>query len=365
MLGAIRHAVLIGSVQWLMVVSYAWVWMRSRMGWPFGEEKLSRIHRGHARRFKRVASTLKGSNIKVGQLVSLQPHLVPPEYIEEFRSMRDEVTPTPWPEVAAVLAEQLGPLDTHFATIEHEPIASASMAQVHAATLPSGERVAVKVLHPGLERSVAVDMWLLRRLVSFFQLFMARFDLWQIYKEIDRPLRKELDLEAEGRATELLGGEIADLGVIVPTIHWPLTTRRVLTMSFIDGVPLSDRAQMDAWGVDRRALMVVYLRAFFRQAFEGGHFHCDPHPANAFCTPTGALALIDFGMVKQIPEQVRNGLVKEMLGAFLNHPEMYADGIIDRGVVDRRERDRLIEFARETFADEAMRATIFDHDPQS
>ena len=239
------------------------------------------------------------------------------------------------------------------------------MAQVHEATLPSGERVAVKVLHPGLERSVEVDLWLTRRLVGFFQFFFPRLDLWQLYREIEAPLREELDLEAEGRATEVLGAEVEDLGVIVPKIHWEWTTRRVLTMSFIEGVPVSDRAQLDAWGLDRREVANVYLRAFFRQAFEGGHFHCDPHPANVFCTPDGRLAMLDFGMVKRMPEAVRNGLVKELLGGFLNNPDLYADGLMDRGVVQERERPQVLAFARTTFSDEAMRATLFDHDPQS
>ena len=100
MFAAIRHALLIGTVQWLMVASYLWVWLRARVGWPLSDEARSRVHRRHARRFKRAASKLKGGNIKLGQLASMQPHVFPQEYVDEFKSLRDEVEPTPWSEIS-------------------------------------------------------------------------------------------------------------------------------------------------------------------------------------------------------------------------------------------------------------------------
>ena len=172
----------------------------------------------------------------------------------------------------------------------------------------------------------------------------------------------QLDLLHEAKATEELDEALTDIGVIVPKVFWKYTTRRVLTLEFIDGVKIDNLAQLDEWNVDRKALIQTYLQAFFRQAFEGGFFHCDPHPANVFCTREGQLALLDFGMVKRLPDAVRLGIVKEALGGFFNNPKLYADGLIERGVVDEVERDQLEGFAREMFDDASVRSAIFDHD---
>jgi predicted unusual protein kinase regulating ubiquinone biosynthesis (AarF/ABC1/UbiB family) len=362
-LAGIRHFFRIGSVQWLMLIAYIWVWFRRKIRFPHKPEKLSRIHLRHARRFKRAASHLKGANIKVGQLASLQAHILPKEYITELKSLRDEVTPTEYELVAEMIRDEFGkgPLEL-FESFEETPIAAASMAQVHRALLKTGEEVVVKVLHPGLEKSVEIDLWLTRRMIGVLRLIFRQVDLRQLYREAEIPLREELDLIHEGKATEEMAGPLAELDVVVPKVYWEFTSRRMLTLSFIDGVSLSNRAQMDEWKVDRKALMETYLRAFFRLAFEDGYFHCDPHPANAFCMRDGRLALLDFGMVKRMPEYVRVGLVKEILGGFFNNETLYADGIIERGVVDESERETLESFAREIFTDEKMRSAVFDHD---
>jgi predicted unusual protein kinase regulating ubiquinone biosynthesis (AarF/ABC1/UbiB family) len=364
-LTGVWHFLRIGRVQFLLVTSYLWVWFRRRIGLPHKPEALSQLHRRHAQRFRRASSELKGAHIKVGQLASLQAHLLPPEYIEEFKALRDEVQPTSYGRIATLIRHELGQ-DPHaiYDTFDETPIAAASMAQVHRARLRSGEEVAVKILHPGLERSVAIDLWLTRRLVSVLRCFVRRIDLWQLYREAHEALYRELDLVQEGRATEELAAALVDLEVKVPKVYWELSTSRLLTLEFIEGVGIDQRAQLDAWNVDRKALITTYLNAFFRQAFEGGYFHCDPHPGNAFCTPDGQLALLDFGMVHRISEQVRVGLLKEILGGFFRNPKMYADGLIERGIVDERERERLEDFAEHTFNDEKMRATIFDHEAE-
>ncbi len=364
-MSGVRHFFRIAWVQWFMLGAYMWVWFRRKIRLPHSKKKLSKIHRRHARRFRRAASSLKGANIKVGQLASLQAHLLPKEYIEEFKALRDEVEPTPYPLVAEMIRAEFGSDPTElFDEVEAEPIAAASMAQVHRARLKTGEDIVVKVLHPGLERSVDIDLFLMGKLIGVLQLIFRKVDLKQIFKEADESLREELDLIHEGEATEELSAALADVDVIVPKVYWDFTSKRVLALEYIDGVNLDNRAQMDAWEIDRKPLIESYLRAFFRQAFEGGYFHCDPHPANAFCTRDGKLALLDFGMVKRMPESTRVGLVKEIIGGFFGNPQIYADGIIERGVVDESEREQLESFAAEVFSDENMRSTIFDHDPQ-
>jgi predicted unusual protein kinase regulating ubiquinone biosynthesis (AarF/ABC1/UbiB family) len=321
------------------------------------------VHRRNAVRFKQTAMRLKGANVKVGQIASMQQHVLPREYIEELRSLRDAVGATEYSLIAGVIQGELGlrPYEL-FEEFDKVPIAAASMAQVHVAKLRTGEKVVVKVQHPGLERSVAIDLALMRVLFWFIALFAKKIDFRQILSEAAEPLRRELDLHEEGKATEALGAELRPLGVIVPKVHWQYTSRRVITLEFIDGVNVDKVDTIREWKVDRRALMETYVRSFWHQAFGGGLFHADPHPGNVFCTRDGKLALLDFGMVKRLPDNVRNGLQKELFGGIFNHPKLYADGLIEKGAMKEPDRARVEKWAEKIFADPKMRGMIFDHE---
>jgi ubiquinone biosynthesis protein len=349
-----------------MVVSYFWLFVRTKiLRAPLSPEALSAHHRKNARRFKETACRLKGANIKIGQLASMQAHLLPGEYVEELRALRDAVAPTPFVEIAALVTAELGgaPLEV-FAEFDETPIAAASMAQVHAARLKSGEKVVVKVQHPGLERSVAMDLALMGLLLRALSLVFRKFNLLVVLRESEEPLRRELDLVLEGKATEEIGRDLAELGVLVPKVYWEYTRRRVITLGFIEGTNVDCLPKLCEWKVDRVALMQAYLGSFLYQGFVTGMFHADPHPGNVFCTPEGKLALLDFGMVKRLPQHVREGLMKETFGGYFNRPKLYVDGLIQKGAVGERDREKIEIWAKKTFADPAARGLIFDHDPK-
>lgn len=362
---ALAHLAALAWMQSIIVLTYAWVLLRTKvLRWKMSAEAMSAVHRRSARRFKETAARLKGANVKVGQIASMQQHVLPREYIEELRSLRDAVAATDYPLIASVIRSELGrePAEL-FATIDEVPIAAASMAQVHRATLRTGEKVVIKVQHPGLERSVAIDLALMRILFWFVALFVRkRFDIGRVLIEAEEPLRRELDLHLEGEATEALGAELLPLGVIVPKVYWEYSSRRVITLEYIDGVNVDELDQLRAWNVDRRALMETYLRAFWLQAFGGGLFHADPHPGNVFCTPDGRLAMLDFGMVKRLPENVRSGLQKEIFGGMFNSPKLYTDGLIEKGAMREPDRAQVEAWATKMFSDPKMRSMIFDHD---
>jgi len=345
--------------------SYMWVLFRTKvLRWPLAPDALVAVHRRNARRFKTTACRLKGANVKLGQIASMQAHLLPAVVIEELRSLRDAVTPTDSKQVLKLLERELGkPVGELFASFDETPIATASMGQVHAARLEDGRAVVVKVLHPGLERTVEIDLALMRVLLRALRRFIPtkKLDPMVILYETEAALRRELDLSHEGEATETLARELTPLGVIVPGVHWKYTSRRVLTLDFIDGVNIDNRAQMDTWKIDREKLMALYLKSFVHQALGGGYFHADPHPGNVFCTPDGQLALLDFGMVQRLGDDVRDGLMKEILGGFFARPKLWADGMIQKGAVDESERNKLEDFAATAFEDPKARAIIFDH----
>ncbi|MGZ3421982.1 MAG: ABC1 kinase family protein [Polyangiales bacterium] len=354
------------ALVWLqtrIVFSYLWVWIRTKIfRAPLSPEQLSAHHRKNARRFKETACRLKGANVKIGQLASMQAHVLPVEYIEELRSLRDAVQPTEFAQIAALIRSELGSGHGElFAELDENPIAAASMAQVHVARLRTGEKVVVKVQHPGLERSVAIDLALMGVLFRVLGFVFRRVDLGVILRESAEPLRRELDLVLEGKATEALARELEPLDVIVPKVYWSHTSRRVLTLEFIEGTNIDRHEQLDLWSVDRAAIVGVYLRAFLHQAFVGGTFHADPHPGNVFCTPEGRLAMLDFGMVKTLPENVRNGLMKEVFGGFFNNPKLYVDGLIEKGAIGEPDRAKVEAWAQQTFSNSAMRGLIFDH----
>lgn len=362
--GLVAHFWLLWWTQTLIIVSYLRLFVRTRLlRVKLSQDELDAIHRRNARRFKTTACRLKGANVKLGQIASMQAHLIPLAVVEELRSLRDGVTPTDSKKVLALIESELGkPTAELFSSLDETPLATASMGQVHKARLKSGRDVVVKVLHPGLEKTVEIDLALMRWLLRTFKLFLPeRLDPMIILTETEASLRNELDLTHEGHATEALGKELEPLGVIVPGVHWETTSRRVLTLDFIVGVNVDNRAQMDAWNIDREKLMTLYLQSFIQQAFLGGFFHADPHPGNVFCTPDGKLALLDFGMVQRLPEDVRVGLMKEALGGFFANAKLWADGLIQKGAFGEIDRKKLEDFGTEAFQDPKARAMIFDH----
>lgn len=358
----LRHLTSLVLLETTMVLSYLWAYVRGKLFGPLSAEQRSALHRRNARRFVRTASKLKGANVKIGQFASMQAHVLPIEYIEELKALRDAVQPTEYAQIAALIQSELGESpETLFASFDRTPIAAASMAQVHVARLKSGEKVVVKILHPGLERSVAIDMALVRFLFRGLKNIWKRIDLDMILRESEEPLRRELDLGLEAKATEQLGAELSALGVLVPRVHWEVSSRRVLTLEFIEGVNVDKVEQLELWNVDRAALAGTFFRSFMHQAFVAGTFHADPHPGNTFCTPDGRLALLDFGMVKELPDHVRQGLLKELFGGFFNNPKLYVDGLIEKGALGESDRAIVEERARVAFADPAVRALVFDH----
>jgi predicted unusual protein kinase regulating ubiquinone biosynthesis (AarF/ABC1/UbiB family) len=358
---AVRHVVHLSALYTRMFASYGWMYVRhTLLRRPYTAEQRSRIHRGHARRYRELASTLKGAAVKMAQLASMQQAVLPAEYLEEFKLLRDKVAPSAYPLIAGSIQAELGagPLEV-FAEFERTPLAAASMGQVHRAKLVTGEDVVVKVLHPGVERSVAIDLWLAKMVLRVLNVFTGPIDLMQIYRESEEPLYEELDLLHEAQATEAQGRTLEAFGVRAPKVYRQYSSRRILTLEFIRGVPLNDVEQMTAWKVDRVGLARTYLRAFFQQSLTFGYFHADPHASNGLCTPDGKLVMLDFGMVKRLPDNIRRGLTLEWMGAFFRNPRMYTDGVIAKGALGEVDRATVEETATRIFNDDRMRAMVF------
>ncbi|HEX9669393.1 MAG TPA: AarF/UbiB family protein [Thermoanaerobaculia bacterium] len=285
-----------------------------------------------ARRYRALAVEMGGVLIKLGQFLSVRVDLLPAEVIGELAGLQDEVPPAPFLAVLAQVEAELGrPVGAVFARFDPVPVGAASLAQVHAAALPSGEEVVVKVLRPGIEVLVETDLaavGLALRLLAWSRTVRRRVDLRRLGQEIAETTRRELDLTAEGQHAERFAADFAgDPRMMVPRIYWQQTTRRTLTMEDVAAIKVTDLPGLEAAGIDRGAVARTLYDLYMRQIFEHHFVHADPHPGNLFVHPLppggeaaapgdgaavpGApfrIAFVDFGMVATVPERLREPL---------------------------------------------------------
>ncbi|MBD2108378.1 MULTISPECIES: AarF/ABC1/UbiB kinase family protein [unclassified Nodosilinea] len=269
--------------------------------------------------------------VKLGQLLSTRPDLMPPAYIEELSSLQTTVPPVDPKEIEAYIRQHLGkPPEELFERLDYQAIAAGSIAQTHKALLKDGRQVAVKVQRPGIERQVERDMTLIRdvaRLVSATQ-FGQRYNVVDLAEEFADAINAELDFTTEAGYTDQLRRNLSKSAwydanqLIVPQIYWDLTNTKIMTMEWLEGTPLlkadllAEDAHSDAVGL-RSAATTLLFRAFFKQYFVDGFFHADPHPGNIFYLEDGRLALLDCGMMGHLDPRTRN-TITEMVLAIVN-----------------------------------------------
>lgn len=269
--------------------------------------------------------------VKLGQLLSTRPDLLPGDYIEALTDLQANVPAVPWSEVEVVIRQQLRqPLEEAFAAINPQAVAAGSIAQTHRATLKNGQEVALKVQRPGIEVVVAQDIALIRSLAELVSrtVFGQNYDIVGIAEEFVTALQAELDFTQEAGYTEQLRRNLSTsrwfdpTQLMVPKIEWDLTTQKLLVMEWLNGVPLLS-AQLPAIrdGKDadtqRKEITTLLFRAFFQQLYIDGFFHADPHPGNLFYLNDGRIALLDCGMVGRLDPRTQQ-ILTEMLLAIVD-----------------------------------------------
>src|SRR5215210_5489454 len=252
-------------------------------------------------RLRRALDDLGPTFVKFGQLLSTRSDIIPEGVLFELQKLQDTVAPIPLEVAQAVIERELGtPVEKLFAGLDPVPLGSASIGQVYKARLHSGESVAVKVQRPEAPGRVAADLALMRDLAALLD---ARFgdrifiDVKELVAEFEGVIRRELDYEAEARNARRFAANFAGTPVKIPEIYTELSTKRVLTMEFIEGTRFYDIRPLLLAPAERRRVATLGAETIFKMAFEDGFFHGDPHPGNLMLTPQGELALLDFGMV--------------------------------------------------------------------
>jgi ubiquinone biosynthesis protein len=282
--------------------------------------------------------------IKLGQLLSTRSDLLPPSFITELAKLQDAAPPVPVDEIRAVIRTELGAdPEAIFAAFENRPMASASIGQAHAATLADGTPVVVKVRRPGAVLQVQVDLEILQNLAARAQRtweFARDIDAVGIVAEFAETIRAELDYLQEARNAERFARDFEDDdGVVIPRISWEHTTSRVLTLERMSGMNVADTAALDEAGVDRDLVARRGAEIVLKMIFEDRFFHADLHPGNLFIRADGTIALIDFGMVGVIGEDLRGQLARLFIAMVRGDADLLTSALIEvtvgTGSVDR------------------------------
>jgi ubiquinone biosynthesis protein len=288
----------------------------------------------HAAGFAGALEELGPCFIKLGQLLSTRPDLLPEEYVHALSRLQNTVSPVPAEKIMSIIESELGsPISELFASFDCTPLATASMAQVHRAILPDGNQVAVKVQRPGVRQKIEVDLEILYEVARFatkYTPYGARYDFLQVARELEHSLRQELDFHLEADNTELISKQISDFKLLTtPKVYKDYTSSRVLTLSFIHGRNLSKVSPHDLRALDGRAIARQLLSAYLKQIVTDGVFHCDPHPGNILLTDDGMLALMDFGMVGRFDAGQKDKIILLLLAFSERLGERVADTYLE------------------------------------
>ncbi|MGD8703272.1 MAG: AarF/UbiB family protein [Desulfosarcina sp.] len=295
-------------------------------------------------RIRRTLEELGPSFIKLGQLMSTRADLFPPEYIDEFSKLQDQVPPVPFDEIRRTIETELDqPLSLLFERIDDKAMAAASVAQVHAARLKTGEKVAVKVIRPGIEKRIRKD---LQVMYYFAQRFEGTFDLGRIVgavnlvKEFERTIFRELDMLIEAGNIERFTRSFEEVEEIyIPRVYWDLTAKSVLVMEHIEGIKIDQVDEIRHKGIDPEEVAMIGLRSFSRQLMAAGIFHADPHPGNTIVMHDGRVSLVDFGIVGYLDEETMMQIAHLFLGFTEHDYDMVMEAFEAAGLVDPRNMD--------------------------
>ncbi len=285
-------------------------------------------------RLRRILEDLGPTFIKLGQLMATRPDLVPAPYVEEFKRLYDGTKPSTYPEVREVIKAELGayPEDL-FATFEKEALASASVGQVHRATLPDGTPVAVKVQHVGIDEDMYLDFEILRGMVTFIEKTFAASRVWQPtahLEELKHMMDRELDYRFEVKNTLRVAHNFRhDSTVKIPGMHRDLCARRVMVMEWIDGIKFSNANAPELDGIDKRNVAKIVTHAMARQIFMDRIFHADPSPGNMMIMSSDEVCFLDFGAVGVVTERRAKAILGLITGIAKGDVEQTTESIVD------------------------------------
>ena len=295
----------------------------------------------HPRRIRLALEELGPTFVKLGQMMSTRADVFPPEYIEEFKKLQDQIPPVPFQEIKALVEGELKhPLGHIFSQFISEPLAAASVAQVHLASLRESGKVAVKVVRPGIRKKIREDI---RLMYYFAEKFERSFEAGrllgaiELVREFERTIYKELDMHIEAGSIEKFRQNFKDSKELyIPQVRWDYVTKSVLVMEHIEGIKLDRVEEIRRHGIDPKEIAMIGLRAFSRQLMEFGFFHADPHPGNTLVMTDGRVALVDFGITGYLDRATMQRIASIFLGYAEHDYARVMDALSRAGLIDER-----------------------------
>ncbi|MGB9987468.1 ABC1 kinase family protein [Salarchaeum japonicum] len=305
-----------------------------------------------ARRLLDSLLTLGPTFIKLGQLLSTRPDILPPEYVDVLEGLQDQVPPADWEDARAVLEADVGDVDEAFDDFDADAISGASLGQVYTAEV-DGEPVAVKVRRPGIEDLVEADLRVIRWSIPLVERFVGQaraFSLDNLADEFAKTIREEMDYAREAEMLAEIQGNFAENdSIAIPDVYDEYSTERVLTMEYISGTKISNVDELDRRGVDRHAVAETLERAYLQMIIEDGVFHADPHPGNLAVQDDGTIVFYDFGMSGRADEFVQRKIVDFYIAVANQDIEAILDTLVELGTLspeaDRATMAEVMELA--------------------
>lgn len=293
------------------VVRYLWLRFRTRLPWGKPSQAAwDRAHHRTGRSIHRLATGMGGAFVKLGQVLGARADVLPPSLIEPLRGLHDRVPPRPFAMLRTYVEDEIGrPLTEVFEHVDDEPLAAASLAQVHRARLRSGEDVVIKIQYPEARKLFPVDFRSLRRAVRVVRWFNKGLDLRALVDELAQFVLLELDFTREADSTERVRQAFAASSAVrIARVHRELSSDRVLVLEFLAGTPVTRVDELVRGGIDLRQVARSVASIYSTMIFEHGFFHGDPHPGNLMVAPDGkTIVLLDFGLAKELPPGFADG----------------------------------------------------------
>ncbi|WML38835.1 AarF/ABC1/UbiB kinase family protein [Neobacillus sp. OS1-2] len=304
----------------------------------FAEGNKTLRHKTTGERIRLFLEELGPTFVKMGQIASTRPDMIPADMIQELVKLQDQVQLFPFKEVERIIEHEFAEsMETLFAAFSEQPLAAASIGQVHYAELHTGERVAVKIQRPNIRKIIETDLEILQDLARLAEAklnWAERYQIRDIVAELAQSIRLELDYEIEGRNAEKIARQFStNPDVRIPKIYWENTTPKVLTMEYLEGVKLNEVEKLHKEGYESKILAERVVNAVFQQILIDGFFHGDPHPGNILALPGNAIAFMDFGIIGQLTPEMKQYVSSFVIAMMNQNTDEVVRTITNMGLV--------------------------------
>ncbi|CUB46206.1 putative protein kinase UbiB [Bacillus cereus] len=305
----------------------------------FNRVEQQEIHlKTKAERIRSFLEELGPTFIKMGQIASTRPDLIPADIIYELEQLQDKVSSFSYQEVKQIIEEELDcAIEDIFEEFQETPLAAASIGQVHYGLLKSGERVAIKIQRPNIEKIIKIDLEILQHLAELAELrleWAARYQIRNIIEEFSKSLQAELNYTIEGQNAEKVAHQFKyHPDICVPKVYWDYTSSKVLTMEYMEGIKLNEFKKLDDQGLNRKVLAERVVQAILHQILIEGFFHGDPHPGNILLLPREVIVFMDFGMVGSLSPELKQHLASLVISMMRQNTRGVIKAITGMGLV--------------------------------